>query len=191
MLAYDSRSHPASRVLGAGAVAACTVMLLRVIAACAVLNPELALRLPRYVWPSILIGTVVTVIVGWRRPSSDVDMAVDSPLQLGAALKMAGMFQLVLFVVLWVQQQWSSRALLVTSAFVGLTDVDALTLSLARTPMTSTAIESLAEALAAGVLANTVLKMVVAAVVGRGAFRTVTVPVLGVMAIATFVAIFT
>jgi len=189
MLAYDSRSHPASRVLGAGAVAACTVMLLRVIAACAVLNPELALRLPRYVWPSILIGTVVTVIVGWRRPSSDVDMAVDSPLQLGAALKMAGMFQLVLFVVLWVQQQWSSRALLVTSAFVGLTDVDALTLSLARTPMTSTAIESLAEALAAGVLANTVLKMMVAAVVGRGAFRMVTVPVLGVMAIATVVAI--
>jgi len=102
---------------------------------------------------------------------------------------MAGMFQLVLFVVLWVQQQWSSRALLVTSAFVGLTDVDALTLSLARTPMTSTAIESLAEALAAGVLANTVLKMMVAAVVGRGAFRMVTVPVLGVMAIATVVAI--
>ena len=51
-LAHESRSHPANRVLGAAAVAACTVMLLRVTLACAVLNPALALQLPRFVWPS-------------------------------------------------------------------------------------------------------------------------------------------
>jgi uncharacterized membrane protein (DUF4010 family) len=160
-------------------------MLLRVTVACAVLNPALALQLPRFVWPSLLVGTAATALVGWRPAASgDVDVFAGSPLQLGAALKMTGLFQLVLFAVLWVQQQWSSRALIVTSVFVGLTDVDALTLSLARTPTTANALGAMAEALAAGVLANTVLKMLVAAVVGRGAFRAVTVPVLGAMAIA-------
>jgi uncharacterized membrane protein (DUF4010 family) len=190
MLAHESRSHPANRVLAAGAVAACTVMLLRVTVACAVLNPALALQLPQFVWPSLLLGSGVTASLG-RRPaaSGDVDVFMDSPLQLGAALKMAGLFQLVLFAVLWVQQQWSSRALVVTSMFVGLTDVDALTLSLARTPIAPGAIESVAEALVAGVIANTLLKMFVAAVVGRGAFRALTVPVLGVMALAMWLAI--
>lgn len=189
MLAHESRSHPANVVLGAGAVAACAVMLVRVMVACAVLNQELAWRLPPYVWPSLLIGTAVTLIIGRRVPSSaELDVVVDSPLQLGAALKMAGLFQLVLFAVVWVQQQWSS-GLVLTSVLVGLTDVDALTLSLARSQTAATGSSAVVEALAAGVLANTVLKMIVASAVGRGAFRAVTVPALGAMAVAMFVAL--
>ena len=189
MLAYESRAHAANRMLGAGAVAACTVMLLRVGAACAVLNPELALRLPRYVWPSLLVGIVATLAAARRSPAAeDVDVFVDSPLQLRAALKMAGMFQVVLFAVLWAQRQWSSGALVVTSVFVGLTDVDALTLSLARTASPD-ALGSVIEALVAGVLANTVLKTAVAAVVGRGMFRVVTVSALGAMGAAMLLAL--
>ena len=97
------------------------------------------------------------------------------------------MFQLVLFVVVWVQRRWTSDALIVTSAFVGLTDVDALTLSLARSQTGPGSLATVAQALGAGVLANTGLKMTVAAIVGRGAFRTVTVAALGAMAAAMLV----
>ena len=121
-LAHQSRSKPARLTLGAGAVAACTVMLVRV----------------------------------------------------------AGLFQLVLFVILWVQSRWSADAIVATSVFVGLTDVDALTLSLAR-GATGTALEATGAALAAGVLANTALKLAVAVVIGRGAFRAVTAGALGAM----------
>ena len=72
---------------------------------------------------------------------------------------------------------------------MGLTDVDALTLSLARSQTAATGSSAVVEALAAGVLANTVLKMIVASAVGRGAFRAVTVPALGAMAVAMFVAL--
>jgi uncharacterized membrane protein (DUF4010 family) len=182
-LAHQSRSKSARLALGAGAVAACTVMLVRVAVACAVLNPALAMTLPRYLGPSFLLGIAVVALAGWRGPAEqDSGVAAESPLQLAAALKMAGLFQLVLFVILWVQARWSVDAIVATSMLVGLTDVDALTLSLAR-GATGTAVAATGTALAAGVLANTALKLAIAAVIGRGAFRAVTVGALGAMTV--------
>jgi uncharacterized membrane protein (DUF4010 family) len=176
-------------MLGVGAVAACTVMLGRVVVACAVLNPALALSMLRYLWPPALIGLAVMLAVSRRRVSGpDVGAAPDSPLQLRAALQMTGLFQLVLFVILWVQARWSADALIATSVFVGLTDVDALTLSLARSTRDA-ALDAAGMALAAGVLSNTLLKMSVATVVGRGAFRALTAITLGAMAVAILAAI--
>ena len=164
-------------------------MLLRVTVACAVLNPALAAALPRYAGPAFVIG-VVAVLAAWRvNPSASHDGTVQgSPLQLGAALQMTALFQAVLFVILFVQTRWGSQALVATSAFVGLTDLDALTLSLARSA-SSGEVSLAATALAAGILANTCLKLAVALVMGRGSFRTVTAAALGAMALALGVAL--
>ena len=190
-LAHDSRAAGAPRwMLGAGAIAACTVMLIRVAVACLVLNPQLAAALPRYIGPAFLIGVAAVLVASRRSPDvARVTAETASPLQLGAALKMTALFQLVLFVILWVQARWSAEALVTTSVFVGLTDVDALTLSLARGAAGDAALAGVADALAAGVLANTVLKAGIAAVIGRGAFRVVTVLALGAMAAAMAAAI--
>jgi uncharacterized membrane protein (DUF4010 family) len=101
-----------------------------------------------------------------------------------AALQMTAMFQVVLFAIIAVQNRWGSEALVATSAFVGLTDLDALTLSLARSARTPEAIGPASVALVAGILSNTCLKLAVAAAVGRGWFRVVTSGVLGAMALA-------
>jgi len=79
---------------------------------------------------------------------------------------------------------------LATSAVVGLTDLDALTLSLARNAAVSGAASSAATALVVGMLSNTLLKMGVAVVVGRGSFRTATAAGLGAMAAALAAALF-
>ncbi len=182
--ARDSREEGAPRLaLGAGVVAACTVMLLRVILASAVLNPPLAGALPRYVGLAFILGTVVA-LVAWRAkaPPAAAPSSADSPLQLKAALQMTALFQVVLFVIIAVQQRWSSEALVATSAFVGLTDLDALTLSLARTAASPADVAQASVALVAGIVANTAFKLAVAAVVGRGTFRTITVAALGGMA---------
>jgi uncharacterized membrane protein (DUF4010 family) len=150
-------------------------MLVRVAVACAVINPALAGSLPRYLVPSFVLGAVVSAIAARsNRSAAEGDAPLESPLQLGAALKMTALFQLVLFVILAVQARWSDDALVATSVFVGLTDVDALTLSLARSAAGAVAMTPTAQALAAGVMANTLLKLLVAAVVGRGMFRTIT-----------------
>jgi uncharacterized membrane protein (DUF4010 family) len=53
---------------------------------------------------------------------------------------------------------------------LGLTDVDALTISMARSAATGTPLEIAARAIALGILANTLLKLTITLAVGRGAF---------------------
>jgi uncharacterized membrane protein (DUF4010 family) len=183
--ARESRASDAPRLaLAAGVIGACTIMLVRVTVACAVLNPALAIELPRYVGVAFVVG-VVTVLSAWRaNRSADLNGAVpDSPLQLRAALQMTALFQIVLFVILVVQARWTSEALVATSALVGLTDLDALTLSLARSAQLSGSVATAALALVTGILSNTVLKLTIVAVVGRGSFRLATVAGLTVMAL--------
>lgn len=80
---------------------------------------------------------------------------------------MAVIFQVVLIVVRAVQTIWGTSGILTTAAVLGLTDVDALTLSMAREV---SSLDTAATAIAVGVLANTLLKATVAAVVGDRRF---------------------
>lgn len=182
--ARESRRVDApSLSLAGGAIGACTVMLVRVTAACAVLNAPLAMALLPYAVPPFVLGAAV-LLATWRLNGHAASPAMpdDSPLQLRSALQMTALFQAVLFVIVAVRTRWSSEALVATSAFVGLTDLDALTLSLARgVPGTTDA--PVVIALVAGILSNTLLKLTVALVVGRAKFRLLTVAVLGAMAL--------
>ena len=190
--ARQSRSSGAPRLaLAGGAVGASTVMLLRVVLVCAVLNPALAARLPASLVVAFIAGVAVALLA-WgtnERRGTPERTAEESPLQLGAALQMTGLFQLVLFAILAVQSRWGTSALVATSAFVGLTDLDALTLSLARSTATLADIPGATTALLAGVVSNTLLKAAVALVIGRGAFRLLTPLALGVMAAAIAVSL--
>ena len=184
--ARESRQEKAPGLaLAAGAIGASTVMLLRVTVACAVLNPALAVAVIPSALPAFAIG-VMALIAVWRMnaPESTTPLVNQSPLQLRAALQMTGLFQLVLFVVLAVRSRWGSDALVATSAFIGLTDLDALTLSLARSSPLPEAIPAATVALVAGIVSNTLLKLVVAVTVGRGPFRVMTASVLGLLALA-------
>lgn len=111
----------------------------------------------------------------------------ESPLQLWPALQMAALFQIVLIIVSAVIAWWSVRALLATSAMIGLTDLDALTLSLARNSAIEPAMAG--RGLAVGVLSNTVLKGLVAITVGRGVYRQIVAAVLGIMALCVGIAL--
>jgi uncharacterized membrane protein (DUF4010 family) len=162
-------------------------MLVRVAVAAALLNAPVALAFLPYAWPGLVIGVVVLGVALWRPAAAEAsaNVAADtSPLQLRAALQMTALFQVVLIVISAVIAWWSVRALLVTSAMVGLTDLDALTISLART---QPSLEPLAagRALAVGVLSNTLLKMAVAVVLGVGRYRLLVGVVLGLIALTT------
>jgi uncharacterized membrane protein (DUF4010 family) len=167
----DAANGPA---LALGTVGACTVMLVRVAVASAILNWPIARAFAPYAWIGLVVGTLV-LVTGLRRAGREDGGEIvekGSPLQLRAALQMAVLFQIVLIVVSAVIAWWSLRALLVTSAMIGLTDLDALTLSLARST-SDLAPEMAGRALAVGVLSNTLLKLGVALVVGHGAYRSI------------------
>lgn len=169
-----SREAPAAAwPLALGVVGACTVLLLRTSAIFAVLSGPTALALAKLILLPLLCGIILVGFGFFRRPkdSAESEESVTSPLGLGASLKMAALFQLVLTVIALVRQSNQPTTLLSTAAVLGLTDVDALTYAMARTANESGIVELAARGVAIGVLSNTVLKLGLVLILGRGHFR--------------------
>ncbi len=174
-----------ARPLALGAVAANLVLFPRVLAATAVLNPALG----RVLWPWLLAPlTVAAVVTAWglrrKAPTTHAPVLSTNPLRVGAAVQMAVLFQLVLYGVAAAQTWFGTAGLFASAAALGLTDVDALTVTMARGTAARAGLEAAARAIAVGVLANTVLKAAIALAVGRGVFRRVTGGTLLAMAAA-------
>jgi uncharacterized membrane protein (DUF4010 family) len=171
--ARASRKHPAiDRELAFGVVAANAMLFPRVLVATAVLNaPLVPVLVPYFLGPAIIAAGVA--VLGFRRVSvveSDDDTR-RNPLQLFDALRMAALFQIVLMAVHLANRMWGESGILTTAAVLGLTDVDALTMSMARGMSGAAPLELTARAIAIGVAANTALKLALALVFSAGSFR--------------------
>lgn len=94
-----------------------------------------------------------------------------NPLALSTSIQMAVAFQLVLFIVAWVQDTVGDPGVLVSAALLGLTDVDALTLSMTRLAGDAAQTQVASLAIAIGVIANTALKLFLAILIGAPSFR--------------------
>ena len=122
-----------SYALAMGVVAACTMLNLRVLVAAAVLRSALVPALVPYLAGPFLVGAVI-VAFGWkhREEGGEVVEVSRNPLQVASALQMAVVFQVVLYAVYFVRGHWGQSGLLWSGAVLGLTDLDALTLSMAK-----------------------------------------------------------
>lgn len=178
--ARASRAHPEiSRSLASGTLAASTVLYARVLLAAAVLNLDLMSALLPYLAPPFA-ATVAAALIAARGRSRtrSPDAGPSNPLALRSALELAGLFQVVLFGVSAARAAWGDLGLAVSGGLLGLTDLDALTLSMAKSATANPeALHGAAQAVAIGVVANSLFKGAVAATLGRGALR-VTVPAL-------------
>ena len=168
-----SAAHPQqSAALAMGAVAASVVSLIRVAVAVAVLDASVLTVLSRYL-AALSVAALIALALSWRslRGSTAEQPKPKNPLQLRDAIAMALLFQVVLFAVFYLRQ-WIGEGGLMAGGFVlGLTDVDALTLSMTRSVQTGTTIVAAGRAIATGVIANSLLKAVIAAAAGSGRFR--------------------
>jgi uncharacterized membrane protein (DUF4010 family) len=157
--------------LAAGAVAASTILFLRVAVAVAIIDASLLPTLARYLAAPFAVG-LVALALAWRtrRGAGAEPPTTRNPLQLRSAIEMAALFQVVLYAVHYVRQ-WIGDAGLLAGGFVlGLTDVDALTLSMTRSVSTGTSIDAACRAIAIGIVANSIMKAVIALGVGRRDF---------------------
>ncbi len=160
------------RPLAFGVIAACTTLFVRVVVATAVLSFPLALRLIPLIAAPFLVGVAV-VVIGLRRPRQERPevSTLQNPLQVGAALQMAVLFQAVLFMVEVVRTTWGDVGLVVSGAILGLADVDALMISMAHTVATGGSVGAPAAAVAVGILSNTLFKLALATSLSRPPFR--------------------
>jgi uncharacterized membrane protein (DUF4010 family) len=159
--------------LASGVIAACTVLVPRVLVISAMLNPAVALALAPRLIPPFATGLMI-VLFAWRRDDSSAGPAAapegSSPLRLSSALKMAAAFQAAITIIAFVQSKFGSAGLYSTAAVLGLTDMDALTVSMSN-PSSLISPRIAARVLAFGILVNTILKLMLAIVLGRSAFR--------------------
>jgi uncharacterized membrane protein (DUF4010 family) len=173
--ARTSRSDPATdRALAFGAVAANAMLYPRVLIATAILNPAVVPSLIPYLAGPALVAALVAAIGARRSPAADAaDVPVENPLQLTTALQMAVLFQGVLMAVYVARESWGQSGVFTSAAVLGLTDVDALTVSMARGVAETVSPTVAATAIAAGVLANTGMKLGMTLFLGSRRFRTI------------------
>jgi uncharacterized membrane protein (DUF4010 family) len=160
------------RALAFGAVAANAVLYPRVIVATAILNPAVVPPLVPYLVAPALVAILVAT-VGTLRPQTEraSDVPPEHPLQLAGALQMAVLFQVVLMAVHLARARWGASGVVTSAAVLGLTDVDALTVSMARGIAQTVSPAVAATAIAVGVLSNTAMKLGLALFLGNRTFR--------------------
>jgi uncharacterized membrane protein (DUF4010 family) len=181
-----SRREPTlATPLAMGTIAACTMLFPRVMIAASVLNLSVARLLLPYLAAPFIIGAVALAL-WWRQNDGAARQAEQpaNPLQVGPALQMAALFQVVLFIVGGVGRAFGDAGLHVAGAALGLTDVDALTISMTTMAASANGPVVAAEAIAIGILANCLMKLVLAVALGAPRFLRPTVTTLAVMATA-------
>jgi uncharacterized membrane protein (DUF4010 family) len=171
--ARASRQEPAhAGGLAAGALAANAMLFPRVLLATAVLNPPLALDLAPRLVPALAVTALAAWVVARRNTAPATSPATsNNPLKVGPALQMAALFQVVLYVVDAARTWFGAVGVIGSAAVLGVTDVDALTVTMARGAVEGHSPDVAARAIAVGILANTGLKVALALGLGAGAFQ--------------------
>ena len=173
------------RALALGAVAANAMLYPRVLVAAAILNSAVVRPLLAYLAIPAAVAALAAAF-GARRSSPDgaPEVSLNNPLQLAGALQMAVIFQLVLMVVHAARELWGASGLFTSAAVLGLTDVDALTMSMARGVAEATSPGVAAMGIAIGVLSNTAMKLAIALFFGSPSFKTIAGGALSLMFLA-------
>jgi len=186
-----SRTQPSlGGALAAGVLGASTILFVRVALAVIALNASLLPVLLPYVIAPFAVGLLGTIVGMWRQREAGPELpSAANPLQISAALKMTVLFQAVLFAVFAMNLVWGTAGVFASGAVLGLTDVDALTISMARSGGIAVDPAVAARAIAIGILSNTVMKAVLAISLGRASFRLLAVAWLLAMAVACAVSL--
>ncbi len=181
--ARSSRSDASmEQALAFGAVGANAVLYPRVLIATAILNVAVVGPLARYlVVPAVVAAIIAAAGARWVAATPSPDVPQTNPLQLGAALQMGALFQAVLMLVHGARELFGASGVYTSAAALGLTDVDALTVSMARDIARTISPETAATAIAIGVAANTAMKLGLAIGLGSRGFRAIAGSALALM----------
>jgi uncharacterized membrane protein (DUF4010 family) len=184
----QSRIEPTnSSALAVGTVAACTVLVVRVVVIVLALNAALAPPAALGLWPMFVAGALLLLVGrGFLKGAKRKDKATEpeNPLRLVSAIWMAVAFQVVFTGLRLLTARFGESGVFASAALAGLTDMDALTYGMSRLAQDPALVSVAARALVLGVIVNTGFKTVLAATLGSPAYRRLVVPGLLIVAAA-------
>ena len=181
--------------LAGGVEGATTVLLPRIIITSAVLNVDLARALLPFLLPPFLVGLGLVLFATLRKwvttaPAREPD-EVQNPLRLTSAIKMALFLQASMMLITFASTRVGQSGVLASAALLGLTDMDALTLSMNRLGTTPELVRTAARAISIGVLGNGALKIAFAIGMGGPRYRVLAAGGLLAMTVAGVAALWT
>ncbi len=157
----ESDAPDLGNALAAGILLAWAVMFIRVLILTMIVAPAMA---PSLSGPLVLLGVLCLGAALFslrhrgRSPSTTNPMHLRNPFSLTAAIKVAVFFAAVLMVVELVARYLPSGGMYLVAAIAGLTDTDAIALSLAQRVQNGAAITLSVKALVVATISNTVVK---------------------------------
>ncbi len=161
--AKQSRDEPhQASTLSLGILIAWFVMALRVVALVAIVDASFVVTvLPPFI--AAAVATLAMIALAWRQSAAEgqahpQELALKNPFSLTEAVKFALFFAAVLLVVRLVELYAPGKGFYAVAALAGLTDVDAITLSMTRYAGESGDGRTAALAIAIGALSNTLVK---------------------------------
>ncbi len=171
-LAHDSAGVRAE--LGAGIALACAVMGPRLLIIVGIVAPSL---ISQIIWPLLALTLLPISATAWqlynnRRRFQGPELALKNPLSIGTALIFAAALTLLFILLPVVRDVLGDPGLYALAVLSGATDVDAISLSVARGAVEGS-IEgsSAASAIVLAAVANTLVKAGIVLVVSRGSLR--------------------
>jgi uncharacterized membrane protein (DUF4010 family) len=181
-LSFSERSdeHPElARPLALAITLAWTVMFGRVIIEVAVLNRALL----QVLWLPMAAGMAAGLVFSAyyyfsQRTAEESEVKLSNPFELGTAIKFGVLYAAVTVVAKAAEFYFQDAGLYVASTLAGLTDVDAITLSMAELSSAhgSIAIPTASVAVVLAVISNTVVKGAIAFAVGSDTLRRALLP---------------
>jgi uncharacterized membrane protein (DUF4010 family) len=190
-LAYARRSRESSddaAPLASGVIAACTVLVPRVLVVSATLRPAVALAAAPYLVPVLAAGALMAIAGHRNRGRAEEEPADRNPLRFVNALQMAFAFQIALSTISWLRPHLGDVGLYGAAVALGLTDMDALTVSMSSGASLIDP-SMAARALAIGLVTNTLFKLAITVVVGGAEFRRRAATGLGALAAVSIAAL--
>jgi uncharacterized membrane protein (DUF4010 family) len=186
--AQRSRMHPEQApALGVGILLAWTVMFFRVVVLAAVVAPALARQLA--VGMGALGALSLALVLVLRRRATVKERASVSaganPFELGQAIRFGVLFGVVTFAAKAAEVYFGEGGLYLAGALAGLTDVDAIALSMAQLAAGDPGhLQTAARTIMIAVLSNTAVKGGMASAMGAPSLRKVMLPVTALLLVA-------
>jgi len=172
-VARRTREDPnASHVIAAvSIIAATTIMYPRILLETWVVNRHLAVQLALPVAFIVVVAFVVAYLIhrtGGKEAA--VEVPTKNPLNFSVAIQFALIYMAVVWLMDLASARYSAEGLYIGSLVFGATDMDAITLSIARKPDIADSLQGMTAVLLA-TLSNTVMKFLIVIVFGDKSLR--------------------
>lgn len=192
----DRRTH-AGDSLAAGILLAWVMMFVRIGFAVAVVNSTLLvpLSLPFGIMTAVAAAAAGLFFLRGARahhaaPAGAAEVFLKNPFSLWEAVKFCALFAIVLLLVKLTQTNFEAHGLYLIAAVAGLTDVDAITLSMAGYAQQGGDAATAVGTIVVAALTNTIVKCGFVVVLGSADLRSRVLPATAAMIAAGLVAVF-